>query len=52
MIAYVLIWGGGDLATGVAMRLHRGGIRVLVVETPQPITVRRPGAFALAVYDG
>jgi xanthine dehydrogenase accessory factor len=52
MTAYVLIWGGGAIATGVAMRLHRVGIRVLVVETPQPMTVRRTVAFAQAVYDG
>lgn len=52
MKPYVLIWGGGDLASGVAIRLHRVGIRVLVVETHQPMAVRRSVAFAQAVYDG
>ena len=52
MTAYVLIWGGGDLASGVALRLHRVGIRVLVVETPQPTVVRRTVAFAQAVFEG
>lgn len=52
MIPYVLIWGGGDLASGVALRLHRVGIRVLVIETSQPMAVRRSVAFAQAVYDG
>lgn len=52
MRPYVLCWGGGDLATGVAIRLHRAGLRVLVVEQPQPLAVRRTVAFAQAVYDG
>ena len=51
MIPFVLIWGGGDLASGVALRLHRVGIHVLVVEQLQPLAVRRSVAFAQAVYD-
>ena len=49
---YVLIWGGGDLASGIAMRLNRVGIRALVVEMDQPRMVRRSVSFAQAVYDG
>lgn len=52
MIPYVLIRGGGDLASGAVLRLHRVGILVLVVEKPQPLAVRRSVAFAQAVYDG
>jgi xanthine dehydrogenase accessory factor len=52
MIPYVLTWGGGDLASGAVLRLHRVGIPVLVVEKPQPMAVRRSVAFAQAVYDG
>ena len=52
MIPFVLVWGGGDLASGVAIRLHRVGIRILIVETAQPMAVRRSVAFAQAVYDG
>jgi len=47
-----LIRGGGDLGTGVALRLHRAGWRVLVVELLQPLVIRRTVAFASAVYDG
>jgi xanthine dehydrogenase accessory factor len=36
----------------VALRLHRVGMRVLVVETAQPLAVRRSVAFAQAVYAG
>lgn len=51
-MSYVLIWGGGDLASGVALRLHRAGIRVLMVEREQPLAVRRSVSFCQAVYDG
>lgn len=46
----ILIRGGGDLATGVALRLHRVGLKVLVSELPQPLAVRRTVSFAEAVY--
>lgn len=52
MSAFVLMWGGGDLASGVALRLYRAKIRVLVVEIGQPLAVRRTVSFAQTVYDG
>lgn len=48
----VLIRGGGDLATGVAARLHRSGFDVVVVEIEKPLAVRRLVALAEAVYAG
>ena len=48
----VLIRGGGDLASGVALRLHRAGIRVLIAELPHPLAVRRTVSFSEAVYNG
>lgn len=48
----VLIRGGGDLASGVALRLHRAGIKVLITELAQPLAVRRTVSFAEAVYEG
>ena len=47
-----VIRGGGDLGTGVAVRLHRAGIRVTVLDTPQPTVIRRAVALASAVYEG
>lgn len=47
----VLIKGGGDLGTGVAHRLYRAGMRVLVTELPQPLVIRRAVALASAVYE-
>jgi xanthine dehydrogenase accessory factor len=48
----ILIKGGGDLGTGVAWRLHKGGFPVAITELAQPLVVRRTVAFASAVYDG
>ncbi len=48
----VLIQGGGDLASGVALRLHRAGLRVVITELPQPLSVRRLVCFSEAVYAG
>ena len=50
--AHVLIRGGGDLATGVALRLYRAGIRPVIAELAQPLAVRRTVSFAEAVYAG
>ena len=50
--AHVLVRGGGDLATGVALRLLRAGIRVVVTELAQPLAVRRTVSFAEAVFAG
>lgn len=52
MSAIAIIRGGGDLASGVAFRLHRAGLRVLIAELPQPLVVRRLASFAQAVYTG
>jgi xanthine dehydrogenase accessory factor len=52
MPSLILIRGGGDLATGVAVRLLRCGLRVVIAELPQPLAVRRSVAFAEALYAG
>lgn len=48
----VLLRGGGDLATGVAYRLHHSGFPVIVTELPHPLVVRRRVALATAVLEG
>jgi xanthine dehydrogenase accessory factor len=48
----VLIRGGGDLASGVALRLYRAGLRVVITELPQPLAVRRLVSFGEAIYTG
>ena len=47
----ILLRGGGDLATGVAYRLHHAGFPVIVTELPHPLVVRRRVALATAVLE-
>src|ERR1051325_294429 len=49
--ALVLLRSGGDLATGVALRLHHAGIKIVVTELAEPLAVRRTVSFAEAVYE-
>ena len=46
------IRGGGDLATGVAWRLHKCGFKVFIMEIPKPMMVRRTVCFGEAVVEG
>ncbi|AKX94828.1 selenium-dependent molybdenum cofactor biosynthesis protein YqeB [Neomoorella thermoacetica] len=48
----VVIKGAGDLASGVAHRLHQSGFQVIMTEIPRPTVIRRAVAFAEAVYSG
>jgi len=48
----VVIRGGGDLGTGVAYRLWRAGFPLIVLELPDPLTVRRSVALSTAVTEG
>ncbi|MEN4013193.1 MAG: selenium-dependent molybdenum cofactor biosynthesis protein YqeB [Bellilinea sp.] len=48
----MVIRGGGDLGSGVGVRLHRAGVIVLVCELPKPLVVRRYVSFAEAVFSG
>jgi len=47
----IVMRGAGDLATGVALRLHRAGLkRIVMLETASPLAVRRTVAFCEAVH--
>lgn len=46
----VLLRGGGDLGSGVAIRLFRAGANILICELDKPLVVRRTVSFAEAVY--
>ncbi len=46
----VLIRGGGDLASGVALRLFRAGVVPIISELAKPLTVRRSVSFAEAAF--
>ncbi|MFH1490225.1 MAG: selenium-dependent molybdenum cofactor biosynthesis protein YqeB [Pseudomonadota bacterium] len=46
----IIVKSGGDIASGVAWRLHQCGMRVLITEIPRPLAVRRTVSFCEAVY--
>jgi xanthine dehydrogenase accessory factor len=48
----ILVRGGGDIASGVALRLFRSGFKVLMTELEKPLTVRRTVSFSEAIYTG
>lgn len=49
----IVIKGGGEMASGIAVRLYRAGFRrIVMMETPCPMAVRRTVSFCEAVYDG
>jgi xanthine dehydrogenase accessory factor len=48
----VLVKGAGEVASGIACRLYRCNFRVVLLELPEPRTIRRAAAFAEAAYDG
>jgi xanthine dehydrogenase accessory factor len=47
----VLLRGGGDLASGIAIRLARIGIPPVITELAKPMAVRRLVSFCQAIYD-
>ena len=48
----VVIRGAGDIATGVALRLHRAGMRVVMCDLPTPTSIRRTVCFSEAILLG
>ena len=52
MIPLILIRGGGDLASGVALRLYRTGCKIAILELEKPLSVRRTVSFSEAAYEG
>ena len=50
----MIIWvrGAGDIATGVAFRLHKSGFSVVMSDLPQPTSIRRTICFSEAIING
>lgn len=48
----VLIRGAGDIATGIALRLHRAGMQVVMTDLPKPTAIRRTVSFSEAILKG
>lgn len=49
---FVLLRGGGDIATGIAYVLHNAGFKIIITEISQPSAIRRTVAFSDAIYNG
>lgn len=49
---FVIVRGGGDIATGTIYKLYKCGFKVLILEVPNPSAIRRNVAFSEAVYEG
>ena len=47
-----MIRGGGDLASGVALRLQHAGLSIIITERSQPLVVRRMVSFGEAINTG
>ena len=48
----VLIRGAGDIASGIALRLHRAGMQVVMTDLPAPTAIRRTVCFSQAILFG
>ncbi len=48
----IIVRGAGDIATGIAHRLHKCGFRIILTEIERPLVVRRSVSFANAVLEG
>ena len=49
----IVVRGAGEMASGIACRLYRSNFRrILMLETPSPLAVRRQVSFCEAVHDG
>ena len=47
-----VIRGAGDLASGIALRLRRAGLQVVMTDLPHPTAIRRTVAFSEALRTG
>jgi len=48
----ILIRGAGDLASGIALRLFRSGLSVVMTDLPHPTSIRRTVSFSEAIVHG
>ena len=48
----IVIRGAGDIASGIALRLHRSGLKVVMTDVARPTAIRRTVCFSQAVIHG
>lgn len=49
---FVVIRGAGDIATGIALRLWRSGMQLVMLDLPNPTAIRRTVCFSPAIRYG
>lgn len=49
---FALIKGAGDLASGIAVRLHNSGFRLVMTDLPEPTSIRRSVCFSESIRYG
>ncbi len=47
-----IIKGAGDIASGIAIRLHRAGFKIIMTDLEKPTSIRRTVCFSQAIPDG
>lgn len=48
----IIIRGAGDIASGIALRLHRSGYSIIMTDLPAPTSIRRTVCFSEALRLG
>lgn len=48
----IVIRGAGDIATGIALRLYRAGISLVMTDIAKPTAIRRTVCFSQAIVNG
>lgn len=48
----IIIRGAGDLATGIALRLYRAKMNIIMTDLPVPTSIRRTVCFSEAIRNG
>ncbi|MEI0566456.1 selenium-dependent molybdenum cofactor biosynthesis protein YqeB [Brachyspira pulli] len=48
----IIVRGAGDLATGVVYSLYKAHLKIIILETQYPSSIRRKVSLSEAVYDG
>ena len=48
----VIVRGAGDLATGIVYSLYKAHLKIIILETQYPSSIRRKVSLSEAVYDG
>ncbi len=52
MNGIVVIRGAGDVSTGSIQKIHRSGFKIIILESDNPLCIRRTASLTEAIFDG